>query len=58
VAGVCNLLKLKEEEIINALGICGTQAGGVRQVFGTMSKPLTHVYGGGDKTVSQNGELS
>jgi 2-methylcitrate dehydratase PrpD len=40
VAGVCNLLKLKEEEIINALGICGTQAGGVRQVFGTMSKPL------------------
>lgn len=39
-AGVCKLLKLKKQAVTNALGICGTQAAGVRQVFGTMSKPL------------------
>ncbi len=40
VTGICNLIKLSEKKVVNALGICGTQAGGVRQVFGTMSKPL------------------
>ncbi len=39
-AGVANLLNMSVNEIINAFGICGTQASGVRQVFGTMTKPL------------------
>jgi len=39
-AGVAKLLKLDTDTIINAFGICGTQASGVRQVFGTMSKPF------------------
>lgn len=39
-AGVCKLLRLPKNKIINALGICGTQASGVRQVFGTMCKPF------------------
>lgn len=39
-AGVCKLLNLNVEQIINAFGIAGTQAGGVRQVFGTMCKPF------------------
>jgi len=39
-AGVSKLLKLDMDAIINAFGICGTQASGIRQVFGTMSKPF------------------
>jgi 2-methylcitrate dehydratase PrpD len=39
-AGAAKLLKLNVDAIINAFGICGTQASGVRQVFGTMSKPF------------------
>jgi 2-methylcitrate dehydratase PrpD len=39
-AGVAKLLKLDTDKIINAFGICGTQASGVRQVFGTMCKPF------------------
>jgi len=38
--GVAKLLQLDTDTIINAFGICGTQASGVRQVFGTMSKPF------------------
>ena len=34
------LLKLDEEQLIWALGIAGTQASGLREVFGTMSKPF------------------
>ncbi|MFZ3046011.1 MAG: MmgE/PrpD family protein [Desulfatirhabdiaceae bacterium] len=39
-AGVAKLLKLNPDKIINALGITGTQSGGVRQGFGTMCKPF------------------
>lgn len=39
-AGVGKLLNLNVEELVNAFGIAGTQAGGVRQVFGTMCKPF------------------
>ncbi len=39
-AGVAKLLNLDTDRIINAFGICGTQAAGVRQVFGTMTKPF------------------
>jgi 2-methylcitrate dehydratase PrpD len=39
-AAACKLLKLSKEQSINALGICGTQAAGLRQVFGTMTKPF------------------
>ncbi|MBU4605629.1 MAG: MmgE/PrpD family protein, partial [Proteobacteria bacterium] len=28
------------EQVVNALGICGTQAAGLRQVFGSMTKPF------------------
>ena len=38
--GTAKLLKLDSEKIIHALGIAGTQASGLRQVFGTMSKPF------------------
>ncbi len=34
------LLKLDEEQLIWAMGIAGTQASGLREVFGTMSKPF------------------
>src|SRR5208283_5330121 len=34
------LLDLDEEEIIQALGMAGTQAAGLVETFGTMSKPL------------------
>ncbi|MBW2145472.1 MAG: MmgE/PrpD family protein [Deltaproteobacteria bacterium] len=34
------LLKLPAPAIVHALGIAGTQAGGVRQVFGSMTKPF------------------
>jgi 2-methylcitrate dehydratase PrpD len=39
-AGVAKLLKLNVDQIVNAFGICGTQASGLRQVFGTMTKPF------------------
>ncbi|HWJ03800.1 MAG TPA: MmgE/PrpD family protein [Verrucomicrobiae bacterium] len=34
------LLDLSEEQLLYALGIAGTQAGGVREMFGTMTKPF------------------
>jgi 2-methylcitrate dehydratase PrpD len=37
-AGSAKLLGLSPDQIVNALGIAGTQLGGLRQVFGTMSK--------------------
>ncbi len=40
MAGVAKLLKLDKDKIVNAFGICGTQASGLRQVFGTMCKPF------------------
>ncbi len=39
-AVAAKLLNLDTDKIIDAFGICGTQTGGLRQVFGTMSKPL------------------
>jgi 2-methylcitrate dehydratase PrpD len=39
-AGTAKLLRLDVEQLINAFGICGTQASGLRQVFGTMCKPF------------------
>lgn len=39
-AGVAKLLKLNPDQIVAAFGICGTQSGGLRQVFGTMTKPF------------------
>jgi len=39
-AGAARLLGLDVDQLINAFGICGTQAGGLRQVFGTMCKPF------------------
>jgi len=39
-AGAAKMLKLSTETIINSLGICGTQASGLRKVFGTMGKPF------------------
>jgi 2-methylcitrate dehydratase PrpD len=39
-AGVSKLLRLKREEIVNALGMASTQAAGLRKMFGTMCKPL------------------
>ncbi len=39
-AGAARILQLETDQIITALGICGTQASGLRQVFGTMSKPF------------------
>jgi len=39
-AGAAKLLRLDTDAIINAFGICGTQASGIRKVFGTMSKPF------------------
>jgi len=40
VAGTAKLLNLKVSETINAFGIAGTQISGLREVFGTMSKPF------------------
>lgn len=40
VAGVAKLLRLDVDQIVNAFGISGTMASGLRQVFGTMTKPL------------------
>lgn len=39
-AGAARLLGLSESEACNALGIAGSMAGGSRQNFGTMTKPL------------------
>jgi 2-methylcitrate dehydratase PrpD len=39
-AGVGKLLGLKESQIINALALASTQAGGFRHVFGSMGKPF------------------
>ena len=39
-AACANLLGLTSGQVIHALGIAGTQAGGLRQVFGTMCKPF------------------
>lgn len=38
-AGAAKLLGLSVDQLVNAFGICGTQASGLRQVFGTMCKP-------------------
>ncbi|BBO88084.1 MmgE/PrpD family protein [Desulfosarcina ovata] len=40
VAGTAKLLNLTIDETINAFGIAGTQISGLREVFGTMSKPF------------------
>jgi 2-methylcitrate dehydratase PrpD len=39
-AACAHLLSLDEERWLHALGIAGTQAAGLKAVFGTMSKPL------------------
>ncbi len=39
-AGAAKLMDLSLEQIINAFGITGTQVSGLREVFGTMNKPL------------------
>ena len=39
-AGAAKLMNLSLEQIINAFGITGTQMSGLREVFGTMNKPL------------------
>ncbi len=39
-AGCAQLLGLDEEQWLHALGIAGTQAAGLKGVFGTMCKPL------------------
>jgi 2-methylcitrate dehydratase PrpD len=38
--GAAKLLNLDSDRIVHAIGIAGTLASGVRQVFGTMCKPL------------------
>jgi 2-methylcitrate dehydratase PrpD len=40
VAGAARLLNLNPDTIVNALGIAATSGGGLRNVFGTMSKPF------------------
>lgn len=39
-AGVGRLLNLNVRQLCNAFGLAATQAGGVRDVFGTMAKPF------------------
>ena len=39
-AGAAKLLGLNVDQLVTAFGICGTQASGLRQVFGTMCKPF------------------
>jgi 2-methylcitrate dehydratase PrpD len=39
-AAVGKLLSLEIDQLVHAFGIAGTQAGGLVEVFGTMSKPL------------------
>jgi 2-methylcitrate dehydratase PrpD len=38
--GVGKLLKLNEKQLACAIGLAATQAGGLRRVFGTMTKPF------------------
>lgn len=40
VAGACRLMGLSIDTIVNAMGIAATSGGGLRTVFGTMSKPF------------------
>ncbi|MDZ7760550.1 MAG: MmgE/PrpD family protein [Desulfovermiculus sp.] len=40
VAGVSKIMDLSNEVSVNALGIAATSSGGLRNVFGTMSKPF------------------
>jgi len=40
VAGVGRLLRLDRSQMVHALGIAGTQAAGLRMMFGSMCKPL------------------
>jgi 2-methylcitrate dehydratase PrpD len=51
-AACAHLMKLDAEGIANALGIAGTQAAGLRSLFGTMCKPF---HAG---KASQNGALA
>jgi 2-methylcitrate dehydratase PrpD len=39
-AAAAHLLNLDEARLLHALGVAGTQAAGLKSVFGTMSKPL------------------
>ena len=39
-AGAGRVLGLDADRMVNALGIAGTQAGGIREVFGTDAKPM------------------
>ncbi len=39
-AAAAKLMGLSQEQIVNAFGITGTQVSGLREVFGTMSKPF------------------
>ena len=39
-AGCAKLLGLDEQQTLFALGLAGTQAGGLKRVFGTMAKPF------------------
>ena len=39
-AGSSCLMGLKTEQVIHALGLAGTQSGGIRSAFGTMAKPF------------------
>jgi 2-methylcitrate dehydratase PrpD len=39
-AGSSNLLGLKTTQVKHALGLAGTQSGGIRSAFGTMAKPF------------------
>jgi 2-methylcitrate dehydratase PrpD len=39
-AAAAALLRLEESELLHAFGLAGTQAAGLKSVFGTMSKPL------------------
>jgi 2-methylcitrate dehydratase PrpD len=39
-AGCANLLRLNPSQAVHAIGIAGTQAAGLQQVFGTMCKPF------------------
>jgi len=40
MASAAKLMGLSPEQIVNAFGITGTQVSGLREVFGTMSKPF------------------
>lgn len=47
-AGVGKLLKLTTEQMINAFALAGTQASGLRELFGTPSKSIHHGRAGAD----------